>query len=269
LISRQSEVRAAITRGDFEEWRRVALRMRADDVGSGRAVMTCGGVALSVLLHALMISPLLFGGSQLEHKSTLEEGGLTSGVPAMTLVMLSEQADDLPEVDWQRPGKVLAAPSDSRTLMPVGSLHLAAALAPPSIDRAEQTSPENEPTTNDGERALMFGRYLGQVTARIERAWVRPRSAIGSSPFRCLVRVIQDRGRVVKEITLERCNGTTSWQLSLVRAIESASPFPAPPDASVFSSVLKFEMTAQQFVQGSSSDGYEPVLPQTLTTMPR
>src|SRR4029077_13915320 len=51
----------------------------------------------------------------------------------------------------------------------------------------------------------------------------------------------------------------TAWQLSLVRAIESASPFPAPPDRSVFSPTLTFEMTADAYRQGASADGYEPV----------
>jgi len=74
------------------------------------------------------------------------------------------------------------------------------------------------------------------------------------------VQVEQDRDRSVKEITLKRCNGTTQWQLSLVRAIESASPFPAPPDPKVFSPTLTFEMTAQAFVIGDATDGYEPAL---------
>jgi hypothetical protein len=46
----------------------------------------------------------------------------------------------------------------------------------------------------------------------------------------------------VKEISLERCNGNFRWRMSLVHAIESASPPPAPPDPSVFTPVIHLEM---------------------------
>jgi hypothetical protein len=41
-------------------------------------------------------------------------------------------------------------------------------------------------------RSALYGRYVGQVDARIERAWVRPRSAIGATTFVCIVRIDQD-----------------------------------------------------------------------------
>ncbi len=122
------------------------------------------------------------------------------------------------------------------------------------VSRSTEASEQND----EGGSALSFGRYLGQVTARIERAWLRPRSPVGAGSFECLVQVEQGGDRTAKEITLRRCNGTTQWQLSLVRAIESASPFPAPPDPKVFSTTLTFEMTADEFVRGDSGEGYEP-----------
>ncbi len=242
-------------RGDLEDARRAP---RVYEVRRHRCVVACCGAALTLLLHALLISPLLWGGGQRVRTPTRDEGGATSGVPAMTLVMLDDTADPR-ETERPSPEKLSEVLSSARVLVPIGSLHLANAVTPPAIEESSVVQPDNPPSASEGERALMFGRYLGQVTARIERAWLRPRSAISSESFTCWVQVEQDRERNVKEVTLKECNGTTAWQLSLVRAIESASPFPAPPDPSVFSPILTFEISADPYREGGSVDGYEPV----------
>ncbi len=66
-----------------------------------------------------------------------------------------------------------------------------------------------------------YGRYVGRIDARIERAWLRPRIEIGASLFSCFVQIEQDAHGLVQEVTLERCNGNERWQRSLVLAIES------------------------------------------------
>ena len=40
---------------------------------------------------------------------------------------------------------------------------------------------------------VLYGRYVGQIRARIERAWLRPCSLIGASSFTCVVQIVQDR----------------------------------------------------------------------------
>ena len=226
---------------------------------SDRAAVASLGVALTLLVHLLVISPLLFGGGMRPRTSTTDEGGATSGVPALTLVIMEDTVDDPVEAERKPSETVSALRMPARLLVPVGSFHLAASPLPPAIEEEGTAQTAGNESPDDGERALMFGRYLGQVTARIERAWLRPRTPIGSDSFTCLVQVEQDSERNVKEITLKECNGTTAWQLSLVRGIESASPFPAPPDPSVFSPVLTFQMSAEAFQDGGSADGYEPV----------
>jgi len=174
-------------------------------------------------------------------------------------VNLEDTVDDRAVQERESEASLAALILPERVLMPLGSFHPAAGDAP-RLNLDMSRSAQEGPSSDDGASALLFGRYLGQVTARIGRAWLRPRSPVGASSFECLVQVEQDRDRSVKEITLKRCNGTTQWQLSLVRAIESASPFPAPPDPKVFSPTLTFEMTAQAFVIGDATDGYEPAL---------
>jgi hypothetical protein len=129
------------------------------------------------------------------------------------------------------------------------------------IEQPETGSPEEdsfEPAIDRETRAELYGRYLGQVQARIERAWWRPRSPIDSELFDCDLQVLQDtRGRVL-EVTLQRCNGDLLWQMSLVRAVERASPLPAPPDPKVFTSSLRLSFTSRAYAPGTDEQGFEP-----------
>jgi hypothetical protein len=107
-------------------------------------------------------------------------------------------------------------------------------------------------------RSAMYGRYLGQIGARISRAWLRPRSAIGAATFSCRVRIDQDSRGNVEDVTLEDCNGNQRWRLSLVRAIESASPLPAPPDPSVFTRIVHATFEGRVYEPGLPEAQYEP-----------
>src|SRR5689334_17289238 len=101
----------------------------------------------------------------------------------------------------------------------------------------------------------MFGRYLGQISARISRAWMRPRSAIeGNGTFDCRVRIFQDHRGDVQEVELAGCTADSGWQLSLVRAIESASPLPAPPDPAVFSPTVTLDFESRAYSADADPD---------------
>jgi hypothetical protein len=120
-------------------------------------------------------------------------------------------------------------------------------------------------------RALMFGRYTHQISARVERAWIRPRSPVDESgsddgvpvnsaanEFKCRVRIRQDERGNVQEVLLIECNGTEAWRRSLVVAINQSSPLPAPPIPTVFSRTVTMVFSAQTYRPGSPSDAYEP-----------
>ncbi len=236
----------------------IDLRMRQESrCPDGRAPVVLFGATLTLLIHLLLISPLMFSGGHPQRIHNEQEGGWMSGVPAMTVVSLEDSVDEQAEQGRESEASLEALVLPEHALVPTGSFRPSTGAAP-RLDLDVSRSAQDGPPSDDGENALLFGRYLGQVTARIERAWLRPRDPIGASSFECLVQVEQGRDRSVKEITLKRCNGTTEWQLSLVRAIQAASPFPAPPDPKVFSSTLSFEMTASEFVAGGSGEGYEP-----------
>jgi TonB C terminal len=109
-----------------------------------------------------------------------------------------------------------------------------------------------------GRLSKMYGRYVGQITARVDRAWQRPRTPIGGDSFSCRARVTQDVMGNVLEVKVEQCNGDSRWQLSLVHAIQTASPLPAPPDPDVFSRTLHLGFSAEAYSPQSPADQYEP-----------
>ena len=125
------------------------------------------------------------------------------------------------------------------------------------VEETERT-PGTETHDDGAGRAIMFGRYVGQITARIERAWLKPRTALDGGAFTCQVQIRQDEIGRVQDIALRNCNGDTRWQGSLIRAIQSASPLPAPPEPTVFRRMLTLELGSGSFLPGGSEDGFEP-----------
>ena len=120
---------------------------------------------------------------------------------------------------------------------------------------------ETQSLEGAGANRSLYGRYLEQVTARIERSWIRPREPIGAAEFDCWVRIDQDRDGGVRSVELDQCNGDTRWQLSLVAAIERSSPLSAPPNHEIFTNVLFVRFVSTAFVAGAETDAqYEPDL---------
>jgi hypothetical protein len=142
-----------------------------------------------------------------------------------------------------------------------------------SAEGSSQASPDaDEPAL----RALMFGRYTDQIRARIERAWIRPRTAVDDATiprrssagtdsaipydnktFTCRVQIRQGVRGDVQEVLLLQCNGTEAWRHSLVIAINQASPLPAPPTMKVFKRALTMSFDAPAYRPEIGSDGYE------------
>jgi TonB C terminal len=123
---------------------------------------------------------------------------------------------------------------------------------------------------DNAERARWIGIYSGQIQARVERIWRRPRTpAIEESTsaktsnaidyFRCQAQIVQDPLGNVQEILLPNCHGSFAWQRSLVIAIQQASPLPAPPSPTVFSRTLTLEFVGYTYTAGAPEDEYEPL----------
>jgi len=169
-------------------------------------------------------------------------------------------------VDGETNGAKTTEGPSSLTLTPdsfndsVVSASLEAPGLPETLDAKDDSLDSASAVASSGDQheyALMAGRYLGQITARIERAWVKPKDPIEGGIFACRVRITQDQMGGIQRIVLSRCNGDERWQASLLSAIKTSSPLPGAPDPSVFARVLTFELNSAQYVDGGSAEGFE------------
>ena len=224
------------------------------------------GVLATVALHLLISAPLVLGYAAHRNKPKTPDGMGSAAyqsrgeqVEAMILLDLSalyaSEQDDLekPEIDAE--GILL----EDLTLQLVSqSLHPPAEL---TIDEADLADTSNVAAGDPAGSAALFGRYMGQVAARIERAWMRPRTAIEGGHFDCRARITQDRHGNVGSIELQNCGSDETWRRSLSSAILRASPLSAPPEPWLFTETLTLNFSADQYVAGQTPEyRYEPVI---------
>lgn len=74
--------------------------------------------------------------------------------------------------------------------------------------------------------------YLSLITARINRAWIRPPSA--RSGVKCTVHITQIPGGEITHVSVQGCNGDEAVRQSVETAAYRASPLPAPADPALF-----------------------------------
>jgi hypothetical protein len=249
----------------FLQRRTAATRAQRRWAGSGAL-----GLALTVLLHVLLLSTFIWGG---EHQSTRrdknsegagasERASTADPGPTMIMINLTAVATEAPVTDPLE--EIASAGVAPKELM----IQIASNNPLPAVPfTRDEASPDDNAKTaeavgNDAQRAMLLGMYMGQIKARIERAWSRPRASIGAMQFNCQVQLVQSARGDVTEVSLRSCNGDTRWQLSLVAAIQSASPLPAPPDPSLFAGQLMLNFDASAYHAGGNEQGFEPVLVQ-------
>jgi hypothetical protein len=183
------------------------------------------------------------------------QGGSGREDSAMTVLFVTALA---PDGLLQSDAPMVAPP----VLRPV-AVSINAALIAPRVDADETPDPQsaqdgNTEGDNDSDTARTYGRYVQQVQARIEQAWLRPRMSIGDAAFRCRARIQQNRDGTIHEIMLEDCNGPSAWQRSLAGAIETASPLPVAPSALPEPEFITLIFTAYEYRPGESAEGFEP-----------
>jgi hypothetical protein len=236
---------------------------------------TLMGVLGTLLLHTMVIQSLPLGsrGFKAKPPDTQESADAltkSKGNPAASLVLVTLAA---PVSSNQATTQILASslPDLSQVKIksridvdPPAFLNMET-LALSENDQASKAASDNG---DSAEKARLFGIYTGQIQARIDRVWRRPRTPVnedntaGSTAdaggsFQCQVQIIQDAAGNVQEILLPRCNGSAAWRRSLVLAIQQASPLPAPPSASVFKYSIGLSFVGVPYVSGSPEDEYE------------
>jgi colicin import membrane protein len=74
--------------------------------------------------------------------------------------------------------------------------------------------------------------YLSLITARINRAWIRPPSA--RAGVKCSLHITQIPGGEITHVVVAGCNGDEALRQSVETAAYRASPLPAPADPALF-----------------------------------
>jgi hypothetical protein len=231
------------------------------------------GILGTLLLHALVIQSVPWGSSpKLKPPETPESADVLAKFktdPAESLVLIS-----LPTTAVSIQGatqNLVSSLPDLKEMMIKSRVDV----EPPALLNIEALALSEDPVSNptsgsgDGaEVARLFGIYTGQIQARIDRVWRRPRTPINENAsgkesaddsFQCEAQIVQDVKGNVQEILLPRCNGSAAWQRSLVIAIQQASPLPAPPSVKVFTQSITLKFVGLPYVQGASNEEYEVV----------
>ena len=236
--------------------------MPHEDPKTRSTLISCAGALISLALHILLIAPVVMGFGGTTRKPPIYSSEMESladaeaGASSVTTLTLIDEPD--PGVNVQ------GALASAHLAVSVLLISVSVPVPSPKFTLPADDDTDTPLATQSGSgqpdpgRQLLFGRYVGQITARIERAWMRPRTPIDSAYFACRVHVTQDRHGVVEEVELVRCNGDPRWQTSLVRAIQSASPLPAPPDADVFTDRLTLDLQSATFTPGAPAEEFEP-----------
>lgn len=214
--------------------------------------LTLHGVALNSVVGSDTSKP---GPEKLHSAGLLQATPKAAAVAELVLIAPIEPAHNEPGLNTS----VAKMVATNLKAMPSPTVALAAL---PSLDLPDFEYSSALPTPDEGdaaERALLFGRYTGQIDARIERIWEKPQSPIhdtadtgasqNSDLFSCQVQIRQDARGNVLEVLLLRCDASEAWRESLVVAINQASPLPDPPIPAVFASAINMTFTAQIQIQ--------------------
>ena len=227
-----------------------------------RAMLRVMGVLATVGLHLLISSPLLLGTAA--HKARPVEGigsvaWASQGEQQESMILLDLSALSASSSDERSTPENMSEGLDSQKFdIALASIEIS---PPPElqIEEAEEAEVSNEAAGDPSGAAALFGRYMSHVGARIERAWIRPRTPIAGGRFDCRARISQDRKGRVLSVELLDCGEDSAWQESLISAIQQASPLSSPPEQWLFAEAVTLNFSAAQYEAGTSSPHlYEP-----------
>jgi hypothetical protein len=252
---------------EVDDWKVEARALTVPAKGSSRFRVPTSviGVVVSLIVHLLLL-PSVYWGTQSRpgvesspRGAPNEQKSISERLEVVYLAPSARARDQLREA-WFAPA------------MNVKTLLKIRADPPAPVDLESLALDDNAATVSEAsqvEDGRLFSLYIGQIQARIERIWRRPRTPVSeqiaqlstvSVTFLCQVQVVQDLGGNVQEVLLPDCNGTSAWQRSLLVAIRQASPLPAPPDPKIFATSLVLHFIGLPYTSGDS-DEYERPLP--------
>jgi hypothetical protein len=260
---------------DVDDWQDSPLPMAAEKKAHRPFLSpTSIGILGTMLLHAMLIQELSPGGRFHTPKPPeIQQASTRSKATDVreSLVLLSL----LPSANASQTIVRAAAISSLLDLRRMKIKSPIAADAQEIVDLETLALEENQPSTpaasgaDAAEQSRLLGVYAGQIQARIDRVWRRPRTAVNEEmpyadadeSFQCEAQIVQDVRGNVQEVMLPRCNGSAAWRHSLVAAIQNASPLPAPPSEKVFRVSISLEFVGLNYFAGAPEEEYESERP--------
>jgi TonB C terminal len=219
-----------------------------------RVPVMVGGVLASLVIHSSFLSVLLDFQRHPRHGAAgLPKAYASVGHEESLSVVLVSDPDAITTLTQaiQPPTDLLIHPLELGLLSP--ELLASPRLVLP-IDRDDATDAQG--TESASAETFAFGRYLEQLQARIERAWVRPRASIGEPVFKCSVQVETGTDGLVRDVHTASCNGSSAWKESLVQAIRTASPLPVIPDRRGDTHYLAFTFSSLAYEDSVEPSGF-------------
>jgi membrane protein involved in colicin uptake len=219
---------------------------------------------LTIALHAILMSPLMLG-MQARKSHSAAPGGAPASAQQVrldqitsTLMLLNDH--DVTAPDNSVDAAALLAAVTQQTSAIAMDFSKPGELPQLEVngteDGIEVATPSATIVGDQAERTMMFVQYLSQVTSRIQRAWLLPRKMLATH-FRCRVQIRHDAAGVVQAVTLQRCDEDAATQMSLVKAVQNASPLPMlVSDTPLDEVTLDFEAVA-----GSADTRMTSVMP--------
>jgi hypothetical protein len=231
------------------------------------------GALGTLLLHSFIFESVQWAGRGIKVTRLIQDAG---GDPAKTSAESSNSLVLIALPSKNAASETATVQNIVSSLPALSKISLSSAVipdAPAPLNIESLTLGEDQASSDSGnggdvsERARLTGIYSGQIQARIDRVWRRPRTPVNEEPsdkktetadesFQCEAQIIQDNSGYVQEILLPRCNGSPAWQRSLVMAIRQASPLPAPPDPTVFARSITLRFIGLPYAPGASADEY-------------
>lgn len=257
---------------DVVEWQHLPLPIVPEAEARHRFVPpTLIGVCGTLVLHTIFFQSVAFGSRSAKPKPPETQEAATALAKSIT------GAESLVLITMPATANVNAAASQNMvsSLPDLSKMKIQSPISadPPAflsleaLALNEDQSPKSTAsgTVDPAEHVRLYGIYTGQIQARVDRVWRRPRTPVNESAadrkpadsgesFQCEAQIVQDVWGNVQEIMLPRCNGSAAWQRSLVLAIQQASPLPAPPSTKVFTQSITLDFVGLPYVSGTTPD---------------
>lgn len=158
----------------------------------------------------------------------------------------------------------VAAPGSSMVLVALDdATELVTHPAPPPVELASASIEIGEPRidlrTPEDDAVPPYVRYIGQITARVQRLWTVP-AARARAEFHCRAHIQRGPAGEVVDLTLQPCDDDATLKASVLEAIRLATPLPTRPDpeTSASAEILTLDFSVFAANAGGRSSSVQP-----------